>query len=195
MFVSPIFIETGSKEMRLFIAINFDDEVKGRLAAIQNGLRENSLGGNFSLYDNLHLTLVFLGEVASSRVGLLQKIMDNGADSSFSLCIRGIGSFSRGGGDILWAGIEANKSLSELYGRLYDQIADGGFVLESRKFTPHLTLAREVRLRQGFDLVSFSKKTEAIHTKVSKISLMKSERLGGRLTYTEIFGRRLGEKS
>ncbi|MPL95181.1 RNA 2',3'-cyclic phosphodiesterase [bioreactor metagenome] len=173
--------------MRLFIAINFSGEVKQKLVELQEGLRENSLGGNFSTYENLHLTLVFLGEVAASRVGAVRKAMDNAAFSPFRLSIRGVGSFSRNGGDILWAGIDAGRSLTGLQSRLSSQIALAGFELEKRNFKPHLTLAREVRLRADFDRAAFSRGINTISTEVSKISLMKSERLGGKLTYTEIY--------
>jgi 2'-5' RNA ligase len=172
--------------MRLFFAINFNDEIKQKLAALQSRLKENSLSGNFTKYENLHLTLVFLGEVAGNRIGALRKITENVTFSPFNLCIRGIGAFKRDGGDILWAGIDANKNLIELHRRLYAQVSSAGFEVEGRKFTPHLTLAREVRLRDDFNQVEFSRGTSAMNTRVSKISLMKSERINGRLTYIEL---------
>lgn len=54
--------------MRLFYAINFDDTVKKRLSDIQNALRARAVRGNFTLPDNLHLTLAFIGEVAQEKV-------------------------------------------------------------------------------------------------------------------------------
>jgi len=48
--------------MRLFIAINFPDEIKATIAKIRDGLKEKAFRGNFSSDENLHLTLVFLGE-------------------------------------------------------------------------------------------------------------------------------------
>lgn len=173
--------------MRLFIAINFSGEVKQKLVEIQEGFRINSLRGNFSTYENLHLTLVFLGEVAGNRIAAVRKAMDNAEFSPFRLNIRGVGSFSRDGGDILWAGIDADRNLTGLQSRLCSQIALTGFEVEKRSFKPHLTLAREVRLYPDFDRAAFSRGVGAISTEVSKISLMKSERLGGKLTYTEIY--------
>lgn len=172
--------------MRLFLAINFNDETKQKLTALQSRLRENSLRGNFTAYENLHLTLVFLGEVAGSRIGALHKAMGNVPVSPFDLCIRGIGSFRRDGGDILWAGVDAGKSLAALYSNLCSQLSSAGFEVEARKYTPHLTLAREAVLREDFDQADFSRGTGAIYVRVSKISLMKSERINGRLAYTEL---------
>lgn len=172
--------------MRLFIAVNFSEEVKQKLAGIQNGLKENVLRGNFTAYDNLHLTLVFLGEVAGSRISAAREAVNDVAVSPFELQIRGIGRFRRDGGDILWAGIDADQNLIGLFRRLSKRISSAGFATEERTFKPHLTLVRGAVLRDGFDRAAFSRTAGAIHAEVSKISLMKSERINGRLIYTEL---------
>jgi len=100
--------------------------------------------------------------------------------------IKGIGRFRRDGGDIIWAGIGLSRDLSALHAKLSENLAAAGFVLEGRSYKPHLTLAREVKLRTGFDLAGFSQSTVEIRTLVSHISLMKSERLNGKLIYTDI---------
>lgn len=174
--------------MRLFTAITFSDEVKQKLTDIQETLKSGSSRGNFTKYENLHLTLVFLGEVAQNRVGLIQKAVADSPFSPFELIIKGLGRFRRDGGDIIWAGIELSKDLSQLHTKLSGQLATAGFALDERGFKPHLTLAREVKLREGFDLSGFSRGLHEIRTPVSKISLMKSERINGKLTYTEITG-------
>ena len=58
--------------MRLFVAINFDKETKRKILNIQDNLRKYATG-SFSYYENLHLTLVFLGETDPSR---LQRVED-----------------------------------------------------------------------------------------------------------------------
>lgn len=177
--------------MRLFIAINFPEEVKREIADIQNQLKEHGLSGNFTLFENLHLTLVFLGEVRPDRINALRRIMDCAAAPAFRISMSGIGSFRRYGGDIWWMGIEENASLAGLHGKLSEELDGEGFEVELRKFTQHLTLAREVRLKEDFDPAAFSRGISAVSSEVSKISLMKSERIGGRLVYTEIYGRTL----
>ena len=47
--------------MRLFTAICFDEETKNALFAARN-FAKNFSEGNFSEKENLHLTLVFIGE-------------------------------------------------------------------------------------------------------------------------------------
>lgn len=172
--------------MRLFYAVLFDTDVKQKLSEIQKVLRENTLRGNFTLYDNLHLTLAFIGEVSTSRAKALLQIARSLEVTPFELRFNGLGRFKRDGGDILWAGVEENRNLASLYRRLCESLKSAGFEIEKRKYTPHLTLAREVRFREGFSLSDFSRSLNPIGTIVTGFCLMKSERVNGRLTYTEV---------
>ncbi len=172
--------------MRLFYAVNFDDAVKQQLVNIQGVFRSQTERGNFTLCDNLHLTLVFIGEVAPERSGPLLQIAEAFQVTPFDLRLEGVGRFRRDGGDILWVGLAENKSLTAIYNELSAQIINAGFAVEKRKFTPHLTLAREARLKSDFDLSDYSRRVKPIVTSVTKVSLMKSDRLNGRLTYSEI---------
>ena len=48
--------------MRLFIAINLYDNFKSALTSMQDDLRSQHVGGNYSPIENLHITLAFIGE-------------------------------------------------------------------------------------------------------------------------------------
>ena len=171
--------------MRLFYAVTFDEDVRRRLAGLQEALWEQTVRGSFTLLENLHLTLAFIGEVPPVRAAPLIAIAKEFRLTPFPLRITGIGSYRREGGSIVWAGVEDGGGLAETHKRLAGQIAAAGFKLEDRRFTPHLTLAREVRFREGFELRAFPE-TAPIGTTVRKVSLMLSERRSGRLVYTEV---------
>ena len=47
-------------DMRLFIAINFNEDVTDDLARLQAELRDCGAEGNFTRPENLHLTLAFI---------------------------------------------------------------------------------------------------------------------------------------
>ena len=70
---------------------------------------------------------------------------------------------------------------------LTGELGWAGFPLEKRPFRPHLTLARQVDpalpLAELLPAGPFSTRVEEMH-------LMRSERLGGRLTYTPRYCRR-----
>lgn len=172
--------------MRLFIAINFDYETKEKIKYFQNLLRKYAKLGNFTLEENLHLTLVFLGEVEQSRIPLIKKAMDDIKETKFILSFSNMGKFKRDSGDIWWIGIEKNNTLLKLQKNLSIRLSESGFIIEKRKFTPHLTLGREVVLNDIPNKSDFNN-IENISAEIGKISLMKSERINGKLTYTEIY--------
>lgn len=177
--------------MRLFIAINLNDEIKDTLMAVILELRKGASKGNFTHRENLHLTLVFLGELSTDRIVDIQSAMNRVNEEPFLLSLSGFGQFKRNGGDIHWAGIDQNPVLLSLQKKLSVELQKSGFSLENREYSPHLTLGREVRLadpsRNIYDGLQISKQEMT----VSRISLMKSERIDGKLVYSEIYGRNL----
>ena len=175
--------------MRLFVAITLSEEVRdGLLKAIED-LKEASVRGNFTQQQNLHLTLVFIGETDKAKDAM--RALDSVCAPPVELAFRGLGSFRRPGGSLFWIGAGSNPALAELYRRCYAEISKAGFTPENRAFKPHLTLGREVVIKDGFDPNKVSADIPTMRMTAEKISLMKSERLGGRLVYTEIYARAL----
>jgi 2'-5' RNA ligase len=169
--------------MRLFIAINFNDATKARLTALRDELRAKSGKGRFSSSDNIHLTLVFLGECDAGQAAAAKAAMDAVSFAPFDVAIDRVGRFRRDGGDIWWAGVRENKLLSNLHGDLTDKLTAAGFYIEKRGFSPHVTLGREVKTKE------MPREIEPFGETVSSIELMKSERIGGKLTYTAVHKR------
>jgi 2'-5' RNA ligase len=58
-----------------------------------------------------------------------------------------------------------------------------GFEMDERKYSPHITLSREVVADMSLWRI------EPFGETVTSIELMKSERIGGKLTYTAIFSK------
>ena len=177
--------------MRLFIAINFNDKTLSSLLALRDGLRSHSEAGSFSLPENLHLTLAFLGECDGKQGAAAKTAMDSLCFAPFELRIWHIGCFGGGrpgnrgsqqgrGGAIWWAGAEESKPLLELQRELTDKLISAGFILDTRKYSPHITLGRQVVTAEA------PRRIEAFGETVRRIDLMKSERVNGKLTYTAI---------
>lgn len=176
-------------EQRLFVAVLFDKPVLDGLCNAMEALREHTEQGNFTLRENLHLTLVFIGETPCAAD--VRQAMDAVCMQPFPLKIAGLGRFRRDGGDICWAGVEISSMLSDLYHTLVRSLSAVGFTPENRPYTPHLTLGRKVVLAPEFDLKAFGAYIPELSMTVRKISLMKSERIYGKLTYTEIYSKAL----
>lgn len=171
--------------MRLFIAINFNENVKDSLCDSIARLKRMALKGNFTRRENLHLTVVFIGE--TNKVEAVKQAMDGVNAVPFELSVGGVGRFKRDGGDIYWAGVNKNIVLTDIYNRLCAKLFKKGFIMEDRAYKPHLTLGREVVLPKTFDEKEFAKSVSHSIMMVDSLSLMKSERINGKLTYTEIY--------
>ena len=172
--------------MRLFIAINFPGAVKEAVAEIRDCLKDESLRGNFSFDANLHLTLVFLGECNPQQMKVVKTVMSNTTFSDFTITLDKVGYFKRDNGNTWWIGLKESKPLSDLQSDLCSNLAQNGFILESRSYAPHVTLGREVKMRSGY----IQPEAQQIDFKVSSIELMKSERINGKLTYTPVFSKK-----
>ena len=136
--------------------------------------------------NNLHLTLVFLGEVEPGDVDPIIKALDNVEYKKFDISFNMLGKFSRRDGDFVWLGMDKEKSdLARLNTLVCRELRKLGFRQE--KFTPHITLGRRVVLKE--DLASIQ--ADGISTRVERISLMLSERVDNVLTYTEIYSKNL----
>ncbi len=177
--------------MRLFTAINFNRPIKNYLRSIQDSLRSRCTGGSFTLEDNLHLTLVFIGETQPGRVNSIKKVMDETEARPFTLVLKGVGKFPRTGGDLWWAGVERSEPLSQLQSRLSKELTAQGFDVDSRPYSPHLTLARQVKLKPGADVSEAFEGAAAQEFFVETISLMESKHVSGRLVYSEIYSKSL----
>ena len=167
--------------MRLFIAVNFNDNTRSRLLALRDELRSRSARGRFSLPENLHLTLAFLGDCNEAQNAAAKTTMDAINFDPFDIQIESIGRFKRDGGDIWWSGLHRSKPLLDLQRELTDKLIAAGFTLDGCEYKPHITLGREVMT----DAAPW--RIEPFGETVTGIDLMKSERVCGKLTYTAIY--------
>ena len=183
--------------IRLFIAVNCDDETKKLLISIQNNIRAQSPKGNFSRPENLHLTLVFLGETQEEMIPAICEAIQAAMYPPippFALTFSQ--THYREG---LWAmgANQADPSFDTLK-NLRRRITDGLFAAEiaydkNKPFKPHITLGWGIR--QDASAMSRTpigqRQLEKIALAVNRVSLMKSERIKGASVYTEIFGQTL----
>jgi RNA 2',3'-cyclic 3'-phosphodiesterase len=135
--------------MRLFIAIDLDDAARAAIAAEQKRVAA-ALGDARSSVkwvkpDQMHLTLVFLGDVPETQASAVVDAVNRPvAMPPFGITFQTLGVFpSHGGPRALWIGITNGAvELIELQRVLAQRVADLGIALESRPFHPHLTLGR-----------------------------------------------------
>lgn len=125
--------------MRLFVAIAMPEEVSERLAVVMGGLD----GARWVDPDDLHLTLRFIGEAGKDAAGDLAAALSSLRAPAFTLRLTGFGYFGSGRRvRTLWAGVEPQRALDLLQGRVEAAARRAGQPPEARRFAPHVTIAR-----------------------------------------------------
>ncbi len=127
---------------RLFFALWPDDPTRSRFAAALESLPR--LPGRPVPVRNLHITLVFLGEVNAEQ----QQVLRAGADTlhaqSFDLTISQLGCWPHAA--VAWLAPEVvPPALVDLVAQLQSVCRRAGFEPDRRPYSPHLTIARKVR--------------------------------------------------
>lgn len=174
--------------MRLFTAILPDEPMKDSLCKMMQKLSPEVPQGRFTSRGNLHVTLVFIGEVQPEALPKIKSALDVlPAQPPFDLYAGGIGCFAKSG--ILYAKVQVSPELKSIFHGLSGALEQQGVPTEKREYRPHITLARNAKLPPGFQ--AEEKLSMQMHMTVPKISLMLSERVNGTLTYTEIYSRTL----
>jgi RNA 2',3'-cyclic 3'-phosphodiesterase len=163
--------------MRVFIAIRFTEAFKEPIFDAQNALRDNGVRGNFTLPENLHLTLAFIGE--TDRVDDIKAAVKAVNFEPFEIKTEKLGCFN-GRSKIVWLGIDGEKNLKTIAADLRKNLDERGIGYDQGRFQPHITLVRQPSdMPLDIDIESAS-------MTVKKISVMKSERISGKLVYTEL---------
>jgi len=166
------------KKRRVFIAVNLPDRAKKRLIKIQSGWA--GLPVRLTGRENLHVTLVFLGDIDDE--GLLEAI------AAVREVAVGFGSFSlklnrvclappRRPPRMIWAKGGKCQKLSELKEGLRKNLFNFGFRQRNETpmmFEPHITLAR---MRQNHWIKEMGQEAEkdiSISFSVESIEVMES---------------------
>ncbi len=100
------------------------------------------VGGRLMPVANLHLTLVFLGEVPEQRISELQACVADLSAAPVRLELTHAGYWKHNG--IVWlAPTTVPSELAALEQALRSRLVAAGFVLEQREYVPHITLLRK----------------------------------------------------
>jgi 2'-5' RNA ligase len=132
--------------MRLFIAIPLPDEVRDRVAAVQERLKKVPADVAWVRSEKFHLTLKFLGEVPDEKVAPVADVLSAAVRkfAPFAASLHGLGAFpAMCSPRVVWVGIrDGRQPLAELAEAVDGALQAVGFVREQRPYSAHLTLGR-----------------------------------------------------
>jgi len=124
--------------MRLFVALALPEDVAQPLALLQSGVP----GARWSTREQIHLTLRFIGEVDGREATAVDDALSTIWAPPFLLILKRVGQFGGRNPSALWAGVEPNDALLHLERKIESALQRACLPPETRKFTPHVTLAR-----------------------------------------------------
>ncbi|HZP64577.1 MAG TPA: RNA 2',3'-cyclic phosphodiesterase [Terriglobales bacterium] len=129
--------------MRIFVALDIDDIIRGRIQRFMDGVRGFAPDARWVRPESLHVTLKFIGEKPEPAVKQIKGSLANVQCNAFDLQFGGYGFFPTAkAARVFWVGIQSGPQLGELAKKIDEAVASVGVPREDHDFSPHLTLAR-----------------------------------------------------
>lgn len=129
--------------MRLFFALWPDAAARAALGTLAGALQAEC-GGRAVPAANIHLTLVFLGDVPAARFADACLAAEGVAAPRFDFEARTVGYWRHN--RVVWSGpAQCPEALRGLVAGLESALAAAGFQFDRRAHVPHLTLLRNAR--------------------------------------------------
>jgi 2'-5' RNA ligase len=180
--------------VRIFIAMDVPEEVKGKIrefVAKMERACQGARGARWARVEGMHVTLKFIGEVATEKVEQIKKELEGvRSAAAVEMNFRGVGFFPNAKHPrVFWAGIEATANLAEMAGEIEKRLERLGIPREGRAFRPHLTLARfksEEGLPKLREAIEKAGAMEFGVTRSSEFYLYESKLMRGGAVYTRL---------
>jgi RNA 2',3'-cyclic 3'-phosphodiesterase len=129
-----------------FYALELPGEIKEILKSTIHSLQTEIPFKTWVHHQDLHITLAFLGYAPEAKIQAAnEKIREALSDvASFEMNIDHLGIFGKKDSPrIFWGGLEGSKDLNNVRNAVFSACVDSGFTLETRPFSPHVTIARK----------------------------------------------------
>lgn len=183
----------SDSKIRSFIAAEISPEVQDAIRVFQADLAPLFTDFRWTPPEQIHITLLFLGEISMHVLAeLIEQIPQRIADiKRFSMTPMGLDAFPHSAqARVLWVGFQSVPSqLLQLHVRLSELSEMLELNLDTRRFKPHLTLARYRNVHRGSDLTSYLSQFITIifpGLKIDHITLFRSDYKSSRPIYTRL---------
>jgi len=123
---------------RLFSGIKIPANIQPELADLQTGLD----GARWIDPGDFHVTLRFAGDIDGNQADEFSGFLSNIHFTPFEITLQTMGSFGGNRPRAVWIGIKNCQDLIDLHHAHEMAAQHAGLKPESRKFVPHITLAR-----------------------------------------------------
>ncbi len=131
--------------MRLFIAVDVEEpSIVSRVAMVKSTIQSLNVPVKLVEDENLHITLLFIGEVSEYAAESIKEALSTLSFRSFKIKLKGIGAFpSPGRPRVVWVGVdEGEEELVKLHREVLSRVRKAGIQVSKQEFKPHLTIGR-----------------------------------------------------
>jgi 2'-5' RNA ligase len=181
-------------EIRSFLAFELPREIKRIVSDVSLEMKRFPLDVRWTKVENIHLTIVFLGNIHTDQLGPMGEAVKRVCQSyePFNISLNGAGAFgNRRNPRVLWVGLKGDlERMSPFRDVLQEHLGPFGIKEEKRRFKPHLTLGR---FRKGGargaslnDLLSPYQDLTSPVCAIEELALFKSDLKPGGPIYTKL---------
>lgn len=128
--------------VRAFVALELSSEIKEQLRTAQDVLRGCRARLTFVEPALIHITTKFLGEVAEEKIPAVIDALRRVQVTPFLVTAHKITVNNPSRPHTVWCTIKDDGESGQVFQRIEDVLFPLGFIRETRRFTPHATVAR-----------------------------------------------------
>ena len=173
--------------VRLFIALELDNDIKDKIDKIQNDLSQLGVKGNFTRKENLHITLAFIGDCDINTANKIVQVLDKIDNKSFDMIFENFDFF----GEILYLDVLNNNEFKQLAYKIRTELNQNNICFDKKPTKAHITLVRKISLPYNLDIKKYGKDISIQAKNVSSVVLYESTRNNGILQYVKKYEKRL----
>jgi 2'-5' RNA ligase len=133
-------------KIRSFLAFELPLEIKTVVTRVSQELKKSSLNAKWVKSGNVHLTVVFMGDVEMSEIPEIKEEVGKVCLTygAFDISLKGVGCFPHTRKPrIVWVGLDGDLERMSLFrDALQERLIPFGIKGDKRRFKPHLTLGR-----------------------------------------------------
>ena len=128
--------------VRAFVALELSSEIKEQLRIVQDVLRGCEARLTFVDPALIHITAKFLGEVTEEKLSAVMEALSSVRVTPFQVIAQKITVNNPSRPHTVWCAIEDAGESGQVFKLIEDALFPFGFARETRRFTPHATVAR-----------------------------------------------------
>ncbi len=167
--------------MRLFIALSAPENARQALEMTQRVLRRQGVRGRFTLPDDLHMTLTFLGD--GKEPAPVIEVMRGIEPARTELVFDRLTMF----GNILVALFRSDDAAQGYVRALRKALDEAGIGFDRKAFRPHITLCRDAAFPSSLKLEACGDPLRGVGIPTQQVHLMRTAPQGKTPRYSVIF--------